>query len=77
MAAWNWIVIIFTVLGFGLLYAATYDVVKDMHEHAYTGDAKAQTGANIVWLCWKYSPVAVLFACMIYGFTVAQKPTYR
>lgn len=75
MAAYNWIVIIFSVLCYGLLYGATYDVISNMHDSAYVGDTEAQTGVNIVWLAWKYSPVAVLFAALLYGYMAGQKPS--
>lgn len=74
MAAYNWIVIIFTVLGFGLLYACTYDIVSEMHDHAYTSDQEALTGVKIVWLSWKYSPIVVLFSAILYGYMSGQKP---
>ena len=74
MAGYNWIVICLAMGIFGLLYVATYDVMSTLHDSAYVGSVDAERTTDFIWLCWKYSPIAVIVIAFVYGYMSAQKP---
>lgn len=74
MAAYNWLIILLVIFVFGMGYAATYDVIEELHtNYAYTDTAHGQMGSDIVWAVWKYLPVFCLFSLALYGFSRALK----
>lgn len=73
MSAYHWIIILLCLGTCGLLYACTYDVVSDLHEHAYTNTSDASRGTDIIWKVWQFLPVACIASVIIYAFMMGQK----
>lgn len=73
MGAYDWIVILLCIGFFGLLYASTYDVVKECKDDAYTNTTQAANTVNIFWKCWQFLPIGCLAACILYAYLSGQK----
>ena len=73
MGAYNWLIALLCIGIFGLLYSVTYDVVATGFDGAYTNTTEAQTTVNILWLGWKFLPVACIGAMFIYAYISGQK----
>lgn len=76
MSAYNWIVILLALGGFGLLYYCVNPVITELHDSYVSKNAlvgEALTANNVIWLCWKYAPIAVLAFGIIFGYMSSQK----